>query len=390
MLVIVFIMDSSHGFTIEGIERLYGRPFIKGNSIKLLWRGTDAFREITRSVEAARKLICLQFYIYRNDETGTELARLLMKKASEGVEVYILYDHLGSIFTPKSFWRQLREAGIKVSASHPFMWLEPRRYQRRDHRKLITIDGETAFTGGLNIANEYRGSFLRKVRPWRDTGILMRGPVAADLTERFFKAWCRLCRKPFDYTPPEIPASGHLPVLPIFASSRLGRKQMRKLLFYSIFHAYSEICLTTAYFIPSSHMVRSLENAVGRGVRVRLLVPMEGDVMPVNYASRHFFAKLLRAGVEIYRYKGNMLHAKSYVFDSQWCIVGSANLDYISLRHNDEGNVGILDRALAENLLEVFETDISKSDRVELEQWNKRPLINKILEGFFALFRRRL
>jgi len=383
-------MEEAHGFTIEGIERLYGRPFIKGNSIKLLWRGTDAFREITGAVEAARKLICLQFYIYRNDETGEELARLLMKKASEGVRVYILYDHLGSLFTPKSFWKRLRQAGINVSASHPFMWLDPGRYTRRDHRKLITIDEEIAFTGGLNIANEYWGSVMRKVRPWRDTGILMKGPVAADLTDRFFRTWSRLRNMPHDHIPSEVPPSGHLPVLPIFASSRVGRKQMRRLLFYSIFHADREICLTTAYLIPSRHMIRSLENAVGRGVRVRLLVPMISDVIAVNYASRHFFTSLLKAGVEIYTYKGNMLHAKSYVFDRQWCIVGSANLDYISLRRNDEGNVGIVQEALAEELHNVFEEDMGNSERIDPEQWRKRPLTDRLLENFFALFKRRL
>ena len=388
--MLVFNMETSGSFTIEAIERLYGRPFIKGNSMKLLWRGSDAFDEITRAVKAARKLICLQFYIYRNDETGEELARLLMQKSSEGVGVYILYDHLGSIFTPRGFWKKLRDAGIKIGASHPFMWLEPRRYLRRDHRKLITIDEEVAFTGGLNIANEYWGSAMRKKRPWRDTGILMRGPVAASLTERFFISWHELRRKHPGYIKPEVAREGDLPVLPIFASSRVGRKQMRKLLFYSIFHADREICLTTAYFIPSRHMVRSLENAVGRGVRVRLLVPMTSDILAVHYASRHFFARLLKAGVEIYTYNGSMLHAKSYVFDRQWCIVGSANLDYISLRHNDEGNVGIISDSLAEELLEVFETDLRDSIRIDADKWHERPLMNRMLEGFFALFRRRL
>jgi cardiolipin synthase len=284
----------------------------------------------------------------------------------------------------------LRDAGIKVGASHPFMWLSPRRYTRRDHRKLLVIDEEIAFTGGLNIANEYWATAFQKKRPWRDTGLLIKGPVAADLTERFFMAWSRLRREPLDYKPPAVPPAGPLPILPIFASSRLGRKQMRRLLFYSIFHADIDICLTTAYFIPSRQLVRALENAVGRGVRVRLLVPMTSDIIIVHYASRHFFSRLLRAGVEIYTYHGSMLHAKSYVFDRHWCVVGSANLDYISLRHNDEGNVGILESGLAAELLQVFEIDIEKSIRIDIEEWRKRPLIDKVLERFFALFRRRL
>jgi len=383
-------MNASLGFSLDGIEKVYGRPFIHGNSLKLLWRGKDSFREISDAVNSASKLICLQFYIYRNDETGTALAELLKTKAAEGVKVYLLYDHLGSFFTPKSFWESLRDAGIMVSASHPFMWLSPRRYIRRDHRKLLVIDEEIAFTGGLNIANEYWGTAFKKRRPWRDTGLLIKGPVAADLTYRFFRAWCKLCREPMEYSPPGIPQAGRLPVLPIFASSRLGRKQMRKLLFYSIFHADKDICLTTAYFIPSRQLVRALENALDRGVRVRLLVPMTSDIRIVHYASRHFFKRLLKAGVEIYTYHGSMLHAKSYVFDGHWCIVGSANLDYVSMRHNDEGNVGILESGLAAELLQVFAHDVEKSIKIDIAEWQKRPLIDRMLERFFSLFRRRL
>lgn len=382
--------NKARPFTREGIERLYGRPFIDGNSIKLLWRGTDAFREIVEAINSARNLICLQFYIYRNDETGIMLARLLKQKASEGVDVYILYDHLGSIFTPHRFWSELKSAGIKVKASYPFLWFSPSKYSRRDHRKLITIDHGTAFTGGLNVANEYWGTILKHKRPWRDTGILIKGPAAVDLTGRFFKAWRRAGLRGVGYRPPEVPHAGGLAVLPIFSSSFTGRRQMRKLLYYSIFHADKDICLTTAYFIPSRRMVRAIVNAIGRGVRVRLIVPLLSDVMAAHYASRYFYTRLLRAGVEIYLYKGSMLHAKSYVFDAQWSVVGSANLDPRSLRWNDEGNVGILDEDFASQLMDLFQRDIETSERVELSAWIKRPLKDKLLERFFSFFRRRL
>lgn len=382
--------DKTGSFTREGIERLYGRPFIDGNSIKLLWRGTDAFREITDAVEAAKQIICLQFYIYRNDETGTMLANMLKQKASEGVSVYVLYDHLGSIFTPRSFWNDLRSWGVNVRASYPFILFSPSKYTRRDHRKLITIDHRTAFTGGLNIANEYWGTTLKHKRPWRDTGILIQGPAATELTARFFKAWRRAGLRGAPYTALKIKPTGDLAVLPIFSSSFTGRRQMRKLLYYSIFHADHDICFTTAYFIPSRRLIRAIENAIGRGVRVRLIVPLISDVMAAHYASRHFYEKLLKAGVEIYLYKGSMLHAKSYVFDTQWSVVGSANLDPRSLRRNDEGNVGILDHAFALQLMNIFQYDMEASQKVDLPAWHRRPLKDKLLERFFALFRRRL
>ncbi len=383
-------MDMVRGFTVEGIEHLYGKKFIDGNSVKLIWRGTDAFNEISSAVQSARKLICLQFYIYRNDETGIALAKLLKKKAAQGVSVYVLYDYHGSFSTPHKFWRDLRKAGINVRASYPFMWLKPGKYFRRDHRKLITIDSEIAFTGGLNIANEYWATSFKRKRPWRDTGVLMHGPVAAELTVKFFDAWCKICRKSDVYSAPRIAQAGELPVLPIFASSRIGKRMMRKLLYYSIFHADSEITLTTAYFIPSRQMVRSLANAVGRGVRVRVLVPLHSDVKAAHYASRHFYARLLKAGVQIYTYTGAMLHAKSYVFDSQWSIIGSANLDLLSLRYNDEGNVGILNEEFGLNMMDVFDIDLKESLAVTLHQWRNRPLKEKILEWFFSLFKQRL
>lgn len=383
-------MGASGGFEKQDIERIYGQPFIDGNRLELLWRGAKAFKAITAAVRAARETICLQFYIYRNDETGTALAELLKQKAAEGVEVYLLYDHLGSILTPRKFWKSLREAGIKVRPSHPFLWLSPRMYLRRDHRKLITIDGESAFTGGLNIANEYWGRIIKGKKTWRDTGLLIHGPAAADLTSRFFKAWGRLCRLPVSYEQKDFPQRGNLPVLPIFASSGKGRRMMRKLLYFSINQAKNDICLTTAYFIPSRQMMHTLGAAVKRGARVRLLVPMVSDVMAAHYAARHFFKRLLRAGVEVYVYKGRMLHAKTYVFDGQWTVVGSANLDFRSLRKNDEGNVGILDCTFAAEMLSLFDNDLKDSDRITMDQWPYRPLREKILERFFSLFRRRL
>lgn len=384
-------MSTEEGFLREKIEALYHRPFIDGNALELLWRGTDAFEVIGRSVREAKRLICLQFYIYRNDETGTALAELLMQKAREGVKVYLLYDHWGSFLTPKRFWDMLRGAGIEVRASRPLRLRSILQYQRRDHRKLITIDGQTAFTGGLNIANEYWTGIYKGKLPWRDTGILIKGPAAAELSSRFFKAWDRWGQ---DASPTPLETNPHngngLPVLPIFASTFHGRRMMRKLIFYSIYRASEQICLSTAYFVPRRIMVRALRNAVERGVRVRLLVPDISDVISAHYASRHFYTRLLKAGVEIYAYQGTMLHAKTYVFDSEWSIVGSANLDYRSLRHNDEGNVGILDKDFGKRMHEVFEMDLESSRRITLEAWLKRPLMQKVLERFFSLFRRRL
>ncbi len=385
-------------FDKYSIERIYGEPFVPGNRVTLLYRGKDSFDAILSSIEEARNLICLHFYIFRNDETGAEVAELLKRKAREGVRVYILYDHFGSFGTPRKFWNDLKKEGIQIRASRPFKWTSPYYYIHRDHRKLIVTDLVKAFTGGLNIANEYRGLYLphkRKREEWRDTGIMLEGPIAFELFDRFRKSWITWGGEPISLK--GIPhrryrrfkANG-LPVIPIFASSSRGRRRMRKLLYYSINHAKESIYLTTAYFVPSKRMIETLEEAVKRGVEVNLLLPGKSDVKAPYYAGRAFFQRLLQRGIKIYNFQEQILHAKTYVFDKCWSIVGSANLDFQSLRWNDEGNVGILDNEFGKKMLDIFYEDLQKSIEIKEEDWINRPIAEKIKERFFSLFRRRL
>lgn len=394
-LCIMARTEGNPDLSIRSIQSIFGTPFTDGNKITLL-KGLDSFNIIFNAVNKAREFICLAFYIFRNDETGTELAEILRKKASEGVRVYILYDHFGSIGTPAKFWGYLRDSGIRIRASRPFKWTAPFHYVRRDHRKLIIIDGLYAFTGGLNIANEYRGyhlirkKIMRKKKGWRDTGILLEGPIAATLFEEFRKSWLLWKGGVIPAIKQTRRVKGELPVLPIFASSARGRRRMRKLLYFSIAKSRKSIYLTTAYFTPSRRMLQVLEEAVNRGVDVKLLLPGRSDITAALYAARAYFTKLIKAGVEIYNYQGEILHAKTAVFDSVWSVIGSANLDFQSLRRNDEGNVGIVDEDFGTQMSETFYEDLGNSDRVELEKWVRRPLYEKFKERFFALFRKRL
>lgn len=378
-------------FNKEEIAQTYRMKFTEGNRVTLLWKGTDSFRRIFDAVKKARDLICLEFYIFRNDETGDELAAILKKKAREGVKVYVLYDHFGSLGTPRRFWKELLQAGVQIRASRPFKWTDPFHYVHRDHKKLIIIDGVLAFTGGLNIANEYRGYHrFRRGKGWRDTGIFLEGPVAKTLLDIFKKSW-KIWKGPaIDFDKKTDPIEGGIPVLPIFVNSARGRRMMRKLLYYSINHARTCIYLTTAYFTPSRRMLNVLEEAEARGVDVKLLLPGISDVVAAHYTGRAFFTKLLRAGVEVYAYQGEILHAKTAVFDGVWSVIGSANLDFQSLRRNDEGNVGIIDQEFGTRMKEIFFEDLRHSKQVTLEAWSQRSLWERVKEQLFALFRRRL
>jgi len=383
-------------FTIKSIERIFQSKFSSATHIQLLWKGKESFDTIFDAIKEAKRFICLQFYIFKDDETGRTLSELLREKSRQGVKVFLLYDHFGSLGTPISFWKEMRRAGIHIRASHPFKWTAPFHYVHRDHRKLIVIDSQKAFTGGLNIANEYSGLHLRrKSRGWRDTGIMIEGSIVKELLETFKRSWNtwrgeRLVFRQEGEEPHTKKEKGRIPALPIFVYSRKGRKRMRNLLRQSIVTAKATISLTTAYFIPSRRMITLLEDAVRRGVRVRLLVPGKSDVPAASYGGRAFFTRLLKSGIEIYTYRGEMLHAKTYVFDQYWSIVGSTNLDYQSLIYNDEGNIGILDASFASKMIEIFEEDLRESLRVDLEEWQRRPLLENLKEHFFALFRKRL
>lgn len=379
-------------FSREPIEQIMRGRFIDGNRVKILYKGKDSFETIFDAIETARKIICLQFYIFRNDDTGREMAEILKRKAREGVKVYILYDHFGSIGTPSRFWESLRRECINVRASRPLRLGRFLDYPHRDHRKLIIIDRNKVFTGGLNIANEYRGFHIRlKKEGWRDTGVMIVGPAADALFKVFERTWYLWGGDKIDVANDKLESfDDGLPVIPIFASSARGRRRMRKLLYYSINKARESIFLTTAYFIPSRRMLDSLESAVSRGVDVRLLLPGKSDVPAAHYAGRAFFTRLLNRGVRIYNYLGDVLHAKSYVFDRCWSIVGSANLDFQSMRWNDEGNVGILDKGFGAKMIEIFQDDLKRSKEIKIEDWLLRPCSEKLKERFFAIFRRRL
>ena len=165
---------------------------------------------------------------------------------------------------------------------------------------------------------------------------------------------------------------------------------MRRLLYYSIDQAQNNILLTTAYFIPSRKLIQRLEEAVRRGAKVRLLVPGQSDIPIASYAGRAFFSRLLKGGIEIYTYLGEMLHAKTFLFDESWSIIGSTNLDYQSLIYNDEGNIGILDVSVGSKMTGIFEEDLKNSVKIDGETWRQRHVLEKIKEHFFALFRKRL
>ncbi len=373
------------------IEKILGLHFSKNNNVRLLESGQETFQAITDALSSARKIICIEFYIFKDDYTGKKIANILKEKAKQGVKVYLLYDHFGSFLTSSSFWSDLKKSGIHVRVSHPFNLSAPRGYLSRNHKKLLLIDGLKAFTGGFNIADEYHGHFKKKMKVWRDMGIYMEGPISNTLLHIFMRSW-KTWKGPmidWDAKHPTGTING-LSLIPIIASTGRSRRRMRKLLLYSIKSANDTIYITTAYFIPSRKILRAMIQASKRGVSLNLLLPGKSDVVPVFYAGRKYFKKLLKAGVKIFNYQGSILHSKTAVFDGCWSIIGSTNLDYQSLKRNEESNIGTLDHNFSSHLIDVFNKDIQKSVKIDRTDWSKRPLYQKFLEHFFSLIMKKL
>ncbi|MBI5739908.1 MAG: hypothetical protein HZA16_04225 [Nitrospirae bacterium] len=372
------------------IENILGILFSENNVVRFLKSGQETFQAILDSVSAARKSICIEFYIFKDDTVGRRLADLLKEKAREGVRVCLLYDHFGSFLTSARFWSGLRKEGVLVKVSHPFRFSSLRSYVYRDHKKLLILDGEKAFTGGFNIADEYHGYFKKMKSVWRDTGIYLEGPIASVLLGIFNKSW-----KTWKGERIKLQLSSGLhekgvSVIPIFANSNRARRRMRRLLIYSIRNAKESIYLTTAYFIPSRKILRALINAAERGVELQLLLPGKSDMTSVYYAGRSCYGKLLNAGVEIYEYQETVLHAKTAVFDGRWSIIGSANLDFQSMRRNEESNVGVYDTDFSAKMTGVFSNDLRNSIKIDADKWAKRSLYQKFLEKLFSVIMRKL
>jgi cardiolipin synthase len=253
----------------------------------------------------------------------------------------------------------------------------------------VVIDGGVAFTGGLNVGDEYRGYLRKKITGWRDTGVVVKGPIAAAMFEAFKRSWME-CKGGRIEDPPVEPKGEpeqDVAMIPLFSSSRKSMRALRQLLQFSVHAARKSIHLTMAYFIPTRKFLRVLLKAARRGVDVKIILPGQSDLRWVAYASRTYYKTLLREGVQIFHYQPRVLHAKTMVFDGHWSIVGSANLDSRSLNYNYECGVGVMDQGVGEEMERIFQHDLEDSAPVTEEVLSRWPLHERALGTFLSYFR---
>lgn len=354
--------------------------------MRLYPAGQQFFDGFFDALATARSFICLEYYIIRADRTGTRLAEVLAAACRRGVQVYLLYDVIGCLDTPESYFRDLRQQGVRCqgfnrpSFSRGIHW-----FDRRDHRKLTVIDGEQAFLGGMNIADEYAG--LGELhRRFRDVGFSLTGPAAQHLTELFLDIW-----QLETGMMPDLPL-----VLPCAAVSEGaadrgcislvsgGPHQLRSTI-RAVFRgamalAGDDLLIANPYFVPGPLILRSLLRAARRGVRVRLLLPARSDVPVVRLISRSTYRQLLDAGIEIYELERELLHAKLMLVDGALTVIGSANLDQRSFHRNFEINAIVRCPAFGSQIRTLFDADLLCSRRITSEIHQQRGLFVRLLE----------
>ncbi len=361
-----------------------------GNRVTLLRDGAEAYPPMLAAIRCAMRSVYLETYIFADDPTGRRFADALAERARAGVEVRVIYDAVGCFSTSREFFGVLRAAGARVVEFHPVLLsFQGFSYRRRDHRKLLVIDGREAFLGGLNIGREY-DSPEHGGLGWRDTHARVEGPIVGDLTALFAELW-NASRRGAD--PPVVPAPEPEPVVggaPALATSSFrfrDRWEIGRLYLHAIRQAKKRIWIANPYFIPTRKVRTALRQAVRRGVDVRILLPGHSDSTPILYAIQHLYARYLRWGIRLFEWPGPMMHAKTAVVDGAWSTVGSYNFDHMSLFRNHELALVVPDAGFGARMDAMFEEDLSRAREVDREEWRKRPWRRKVLEGLFHAFR---
>ena len=379
------------------VESVTDSPLTKGNKITLLADGQAAYAAMFKIIAYAKNHINLQSYIIEDDETGRKFSKLLLQKQAEGVQVNIIYDSVGSMKTPASFFKRLQEGGIQVIEFNPVNPLEARKgwgLSHRDHRKILIADGRVAIMGGINISKVYSSTPFKRKRNekapihWRDTDIQIEGPAVAEFQKLFFDTWLKQKGpelKSHKYFPPLVEKGDALVRV---VSSTPGETNRIPFIMYVSAIAFAErsIHMTNSYFFPDDQVIDALTEAAGRGVKIKIILPGISDSPLALHAQRHYYAKLLKSGVKLYEHKSSLLHAKTAVVDNVWSTVGSTNMDFLSLLSNDEVNAVILNKEFAAEMEKMFAGDLADSREIQWDEWKKRPLVPRLQEWFVSLF----
>jgi len=359
-----------------------------GNHIDIYTAGKDKFAQLKKDLSAAKRYIHLQYFIIENDEIGHAIRDILEAKVAEGVTVRVLYDDLGSFTWNPVFFNHMRKAGV---AAHPFMKLSPTNFANRlnwrNHRKIVVIDGEIGYIGGMNIADRYvtpKG----KHDPWRDTHLRVTGEAVAALQYSFAIDWNFMERTVLTETAmhyDEKPQQDD--VMQVLGSGPTSDWNNLSMVFLkAISSAKRTIFIQTPYFLPNDGLLAALQSAALAKVDVRIMIPRKPDSWMLRLASNSYIKSCLQAGIRIYFYEPTMLHSKVMIIDDELVTTGSTNFDFRSLEHNFECNAFIYSHSFCSRMKEIFFEDQHHCTRIILSHWKRRSVVLKALESIVRLF----
>jgi cardiolipin synthase len=382
-----------HRYTIDDpqfrreLGVLLGPPVVDANRVTNLENGVAIFPAMLAAVRGARHNINFETYIYWSGDIGREFAAALSERARHGVAVHVLIDWVGSQKMEQSLLDMLVEAGVHVERYHPLHWYHLARLNNRTHRKLLIVDGEIGFTGGVGIADNWGGD-AESPEHWRDSHFRLQGPAVAQMQAAFMDNWIKSTGTVLqgkEYFP-ELAAAGDAQAQVFTSSPSGGGDSMLLMYLLSITAAKHTIDLSASYFVPDDLTRQAIRAALERGVRVRIIVPGEHiDTEVVRKASRARWGELLEAGAEIHEFLPTMFHCKMLIVDGLMVSVGSTNFDNRSFRLNDEANLNVYDAEFGARVSAVFEQDIARARRITYEAWAARPWQEKLLEHASAL-----
>lgn len=369
------------------IASLIGTALTRGNQYEVLTNGDQFFPVMLDAIRNAKRRISFETYVYKKGRMADEFTAAFEEAARRGVQVNLIIDSVGGE-TQRAHKERLEKAGCRIAMFNAPHWNKLEEFNYRTHRKILVVDGEVGFTGGAGIADYWMGNAQDKEH-WRETQFRMRGPIVTLLEAAFYENWAEAADTEvtprLDELPPSLDTEGAS--LLVRSSPTGGSNDLKRLYLLAIASAQKSIDITTPYFVTDESSDWAFEDAVRRGVKVRILVESDvTDAMPVKYASRNLYDRLLSLGVEIYEYEPTMMHAKTMVVDGVWSMFGSANFDNRSLELNDELNIAVTSRPLAERLLADFERDLRVSTKIELERWRQRSLLQKTREKMWSAF----
>lgn len=364
-------------------------PLTTGNKVILLKNSGQTYPAMLAAIRGAKNNINMEMYIFSDGPIGKLFADALIDRQRHGVQVNVSYDSLGSFGTSAGFFDRMRKAGIAVLQYRPVNpFAAPLHWEfgHRDHRKMLVVDGRVAFTGGINISEVYASGLLRKIsrtpeQYWRDTDIEVRGPAVAEFQKIFIQQW-NYQRGPLlqvrDYFPP--PAKEGNQIVRVIGSVPESFSVIYATLISAIVNAESNVYITDAYFAPDHQMLHALEHAAQRGVDVRILVPKSTDEPLIVSAARSHYSDLLEAGVKVYEWQGEMLHAKTATIDGVWSTVGTSNLDWWSIARDNELNAIVISHSFAAAMEQMYLNDLSGAHQIELKDWRHRGPIERVEE----------